>query len=256
MTFEGVSSLVAWNPYAVPGTYELAAILVVIGLGLVLLGRKIGEKQVKLPRMGKIVGIVIIIIWAISILTFLKINKDIAKHTGSAVSLGPIFPITVASAIISFGIVAYLSRKEGFVSALGNGFLAFIAGPMVFEFPFLLIVIPRVSARLIPEIIFLTPLFAIIFTTFSLLLLSSKIAITKNSIYFYSSMIFVFALWALEGYSYPTNPAAFSLNAVSKVLGFACIDAMFVTEKRKNSGGIGTEPEEKGEPRETQFAEN
>jgi hypothetical protein len=52
-------------------------------------------------------------------------------------------------------------------------------------------------------------------------------------------MIFVFAVWALAGYSYPTNPGAFALNAVSKVLGFACIVAMFVTVK--NSRGIETE---------------
>jgi hypothetical protein len=178
MTFEdgSTSSLVVWSPYAAPGTYELAAILIVIGVGLFLLGRKLGEKRVKLPRMGKIVGLIVIIIWAFSILTFLKINKEIAKHTGSAVGLGPIFPITVASAVVSFGIVAFLSRKEGFVSAFGNGFLAFIAGPMVFEFPFVLIVIPRVNAPLIPAVIFLTPLLAIIFTHFpcySYLLLGS-----------------------------------------------------------------------------------
>jgi hypothetical protein len=224
--------VIVWNSYSGPGSVVLSLILILLALGLVLAGRRM-KKDVKLPKMGKIVGVVVIIIWAFSILTFLKINRDMARYTGAAGNLGPIFPITIATAFCTFAYVAYVTRKGGVVSALGNGFLAFIAGPMVFEFPFLLIVIPQVHAPIIPALIFLIPLFTIIFTTLSLLFLSRQIALTKYSLYFYGAMIFVFALWALDGYSYPSNPTAFALNAISKVLGFASVAALFLINRNE-----------------------
>jgi hypothetical protein len=234
---------IVWSPYGGSDSLLLSLLLALIAAGLVFLGWKM-RKEIKLPKMGKIVGLVVIIIWAFSILTFLKINKDYSRYTGAATNLGPIFPITLLTAFCAFGYVAYVSRRGGFGSLLGNGFLAFIAGPMVFEFPFVLIVIPRVKAPLIPEIIFLTPLFTIIFTTLALLLLSRRIAITKYSVYFLAGMIFIFAIWALEGYSYPTNPVSFTLNAISKVLGFACVAALFSSRESRGSQKLPNEEKE------------
>jgi hypothetical protein len=185
--------------------------------------------------MGIVIGVFVVVIWAFSILTSLRINRAFARYTGSAGSLGPIFPITITTAVFTFAFVAYISRRDGIPAAFGRGFLSFIGGPMVFEFPFLLIVIPRVSAPLVPELIFLLPLFSIIFTTLSMLLLSRNIAITKYSVIFFGVMILVFAVWALEGYSYPSNPASFVLNAISKILGFASVAALFVTKRQETS---------------------
>jgi hypothetical protein len=228
-------ALVVWAPYVgSDSVFLLSAILVIVGVGLIFLGRRM-RRDVKLPRMmGRVSGAVVVVIWAISILVFLRVNRALARYSGSAATLGPIFPITLVSAICSFVFVAYATRRNGVLSALGNGFLAFVAGPMVFEFPFLLIVIPRVSAPLIPALIFLLPLFAIIFTTLSMLFFFSRsVAITKNSVFLYAAMIFVFAIWALDGYSYPSNEVSFALNAISKVLGFASVAAMFHPTKKK-----------------------
>jgi hypothetical protein len=222
--------VIVWSPYSGISSIELSAVLFFLGAILILLGWKM-RRDVKLPKMGKILGIVVIIIWAFAILTFLRINRDLSRYTGAAGNLGPIFPVTIIAAFCAFGFVAYETRGGGIKSSLGNGFLAFIAGPMVFEFPFLLIVIPRVNAPLIPALIFLVPLFTIIFTTLSMLFLSRRVALTRYSLYFYGAMIFVFGLWALEGYSYPSNPEAFALNAISKILGFASVAAMFVTKE-------------------------
>jgi hypothetical protein len=225
---------IVWPPYAGSSALLLSLLLVLVGIGLVMLGRRM-TKEVNFPKMGKIVGAIVVVIWAFSILTFLKINKDLARYTGAAGNLGPIFPITLATAFCTFAFVAYVSRRDSVLASLGNGFLAFIAGPMVFEFPFLLIVIPRVKAPLVPALIFLVPLFTIIFTTLAMLMFSRRVAITKSSVYLYAAMIFVFAVWALEGYSYPSNPTAFTLNAISKVLGFAAVGAMFVTKSPEES---------------------
>jgi hypothetical protein len=226
------AALVIWSPYEGSSVLLLSLALAVGGAALILTGRRM-TKEVELPRIGKILGVIVVVIWIFSILTFLRINRDVQRYTGSAGNLGPIFPITVISAVCTFAFVAYVSREDGIRSALGRGFLAFIAGPMVFEFPFLLIVIPRVSAPLVPALIFLIPLFTVIFTTLAMLLFSRKVAITKYSMYFYGGMILVFAVWALDGYSYPSNPTSFLLNAISKVLGFAAVGSLFVTRSQK-----------------------
>ncbi|MFI5421140.1 MAG: hypothetical protein ACHQ1H_09270 [Nitrososphaerales archaeon] len=228
------TALVVWSPYAGSSAVLLSFVLVLVGAGIFLYGRRM-KKEIKLPHLGKKLGAVLVVIWVFSILTFLRINRDQEKYAGSAGNLGPIFPITVASAIRTFVFVAYITRQDGVRSAVARGFLALIAGPMVFEFPFLLIVIPRTSAPLFPAIIFLTPFFTIIFTTLAMLFFSRKIAITRYSLYLYGAMILVFAVWALDGYSYPSNPTSFTLNAISKVLGFASVAALFAAGRRKIS---------------------
>jgi len=231
------TALVVWSPYQGSNALLLSLVLTIIGVGLILLGRKM-TKEIRLPKMGKVVGAVVVVIWIFSILTFLRINRDLERYTGSAGNLGPIFPITVITAVCTFAVVAYTSRHDGIRAALGRGFLAFIAGPMVFEFPFLLIVIPRVSAPLIPALIFLIPLFTIIFTTLSMLLFSRKVAITRYSIYFFGAMVLVFAVWALDGYSYPSNPTSFLLNSIAKILGFAAVAALFVKRSQNIDSAI------------------
>jgi hypothetical protein len=218
---------VVWPPYKGWSAIVLALILFTVSAGVLFAARRM-RKEIPLPKIGKNSGLVIFIIWAFSILFFLKINQIFAKYVGAASNLGPIFPITLLSACATFVYAAYMVRKAGPVSALGNGFLAFIAGPMVFEFPYVLIVIPQVKAPLIAQILFLAPLFAIIFTTLALLLLSRRIALTRNSVYSFAAMIFVFGLWALDGYAYPTTPLTITLNGISKVLSFLCITALFL----------------------------
>ena len=226
------TALVAWSPYEGSSRIQISLLLFLIGAALILFGWRM-KKVVKLPRMGIVLGVFVTVIWAFSILAFLRINRAVARYTGSAGNLGPIFPITIAAAVCSFASVAYTSRRDGTAPALGRGFLAFIAGPMVFEFPFLIIVIPRTNAPLIPELIFLIPLFTIIFTTLLMLLFSNRITITKYSVWFYGAMIIVFGVWALDGYSYPSNPFSFLMNAISKILGFASVATLFV--KRENA---------------------
>jgi hypothetical protein len=232
------SLVIHWNSYTGSSAILLSLVLFLIAAGFVLLARRM-KGNVKLPKMGKITLAVVVVVWAFFILTFLKINKDIAKHTGAAANLGPIFPITIITAVCTFAYVAYVCRSGGPLSALGNGFLAFCAGPMVFELPFLFVVIPQAKAPLVLELIFLTPLFIIIFTTLSLLLYSRRISITRNSVYLFAAMIFVFALWALDGFSYPSNPISFALNGISKVLGFASVAALFASKPREVSPAKG-----------------
>jgi hypothetical protein len=42
------------------------------------------------------------------------------------------------------------------------------------------------------------------------------------------AMFFVFAIWALFGFSYPSSPIPFAFNAVSKVLSFVAAITLFL----------------------------
>jgi hypothetical protein len=205
--------------------------LLVLGLGIVFLGVRM-KNPIRLPRPRNFLKIIIVIVWILSILILLRIYRILAARTHNTIAPGPILPITIAAAFATFFYVVYISRRDGLVGALGNGFIGAMAGPMVFEFPFDWIVIPLTKAPAIYVTIFFAPLFAVEFTTFSLLLLSRRISLTKYSLYSLGAMFLVFAAWAVIGFSYPSNPIAFVLNAISKVLSFTTIAAMYSTEPR------------------------
>jgi hypothetical protein len=44
-------------------------------------------------------------------------------------------------------------------------------------------------------------------------------------------MFFVFAVWALFGFSYPSTPIPFALNALSKVLSFVAGVTLFLPKR-------------------------
>ena len=230
----------AWPPYVAPETYLVALILGLIAIGLFLAARRM-KRPIPLPHPGRILKVVIVILWLIPILFFLAVIRIIAEKTHNAPSTGPILPITLASAACTFVYLAYVTRRGGALSALGNGFIGAVAGPMVFEFPFDLIVIPLLNIGKLGILVFFGPLFAVIFTTLALLLFSKRTAITKYSLYSLAAMILVFAIWALDGFSYPSDPISFVLNAVSKVLSFTTIIAMFSRDETKEEKRLSQE---------------
>jgi hypothetical protein len=234
------TALIAWDPYSGFAAVLLSLVLVAVGVSLVLLGRPL-SRDVKLPVPGMVLKVVIVLVWALSILLVLPLFRQVAAETGqSSLGTGPVFPITIASAICTFVIVAYTTRDSGMLAALGNGFAGAAAGPMAFELPFILIITPQVTTRVPhPLFLFFTFLVAIL-STLALPLFSSRFAVTRYSFYLAGAMILVFAAWALlTGYSPPSDPVSFTLNAVSKVLGFAAVAAGFMTSGRTPEGPKG-----------------
>src|SRR5690242_18145608 len=100
------------------------------------------------------------------------------------------------------------------------------AAPMIFEFPFDLIVMARTYPPLPPDpalyrVLFFAPLFLVEFTTLALLALSPMVSLSRSAFFFFALMLVVFAAWGLSGFAYPAAPVPFALNVVSKVLAFA-----------------------------------
>jgi len=231
-------ALIDWRAFSGLGSVVLAAVLLVAAAGCVLLGRKNG---VRVPRPGRAGKVIIVLAWILSILLVLPLFKEVATRTGqSAFGTGPVLPITLASAVGAFVAVAYLTRGGGLAPALGNGFAAAVAGPMVFELPFILIITPNVTTKVPHPLLLFTFFLLVILTTLCLPLFSTRFSPNRYSLYLLGAMLAVFGLWALAtGYSPPGDPVSFTLNAVSKVLGFAAVSAGFV-------GNPAVEPEPLG----------
>jgi hypothetical protein len=136
-------------------------------------------------------------------------------------------------ALVTFCIVVWLTRRSGWRVALGSGFVAACAAPMLFELPFDLIVaartVPPIPPR--PELfraLFFFPLFIVEFATVSLLTLLPPMRITRGALYALAAMFPVFALWAVFGFGYPNVPVDWTLNVISKILCFVAAVLLFV----------------------------
>jgi hypothetical protein len=185
-----------------------------------------------------------IVIWALAVETFLIALRVYAlqlRETGF-LSKGPRVQVgTYFYALVTFCIVAWLTRRFGWRVALGSGFVAACAAPMLFELPFDLIVagrtVPPIPPR--PELfraLFFFPLFIVEFTTVSLLTLLSPMRITRGALYALAAMFAVFALWALAGFGFPSGSVDWSLNVISKILCFVAAILLFVWKAPASAG--------------------
>ena len=80
-------------------------------------------------------------------------------------------------------------------------------------------------------LLFFLPLFILEIASFSLLTLSPLMKISKLTLFSLGAMFFVFAIWALFGFSYPSSPIPFALNAISKVLSFVTAITPFLPHR-------------------------
>lgn len=215
-----------WSPYTFPASIILATILLIVGIGIILLGRRI-KTGIRLPHPGKSVRVVILVVWALSLIILLPIYIMRAQIFPGAIQTGPVFPITIASAAGTFVYLAYIYRREKIRTIMGNALLGAAAGPMVFEFLFDCIVLPQIKAPISSILIFFVPLFIAVLLTLTLLLLSTRTSITRYSAYSLGAMFIAFAAWAFVGFSYPSSLLPFLFNAISKVLSFVTVAALF-----------------------------
>ena len=158
-----------------------------------------------------------------------------------------IFPITFLAAGVTFFLIT-VTGKPGGRTAVISAALAAIAAPMVFEFPFDLIVMARTYPPIPPNpalyrAVFFAPLFLVEITTLALLTWSPMVRLTRATFFAFALMLAVFAVWALDGFEYPGTPAPYALNVVSKLLAFATILTLFLPPRTQ----AGTEEPDAGQ---------
>jgi hypothetical protein len=228
-----------WNPYTGSGSIILAVVLFIITAVLVFLAFRL-RHPIGARRPGVFLGITLVLIWLLSVITFLvalivyvlALYKQIGPFTGQE---DPITPVTMLSGLVTFCVIAYLTRKSGFLVAFGSAIVGTIAAPMIFELPFDLIVMGRTNPptpEVLYTLLFFLPLILVELSSFAMLTLSPVMKLSRSTLFLLASMFLVFAVWALIGFAYPASPIPILLNVISKILAFATAISLFIPQEK------------------------
>jgi len=249
MTAEQVHATVTqdgtWVSYGGPARTVLAVVLVAAAAGAVYAGARL-RRPLRLPRPGETARTFMVVAWGVAIVAFLAcvaIYADAAArdHSFRSVPADPITPVTAGCVVAIFAAICFLGRSHGRRVMLASAAIGAVAAPMIFEFPFDLIVMARTYPAITPHpdlyrALFFAPLFLTEFMTLSLLCISPMVRLGKAAFFLFASMLTVFAVWGLEGFAYPSAPVPFALNVLSKVLAFAAALSLFLPER--DHGGV------------------
>jgi hypothetical protein len=229
-----------WVPYSGNSAIILGAVLLVIAGAFTFSGLKLKKSlNVKIP--GKATGGVLGVVWFLSILTFF-VNAGIyalllnqAKFTGT-IPDNPITKFTLSFAFLSFLIIFQINIKQGVKTAFWSAAFAAMAGPMVFELPFDLIVMGRTYPPIPPDptvlrLLFFFPLFIVELTTISLMFFSPVFKVSKFTLYSLGGLFLVFAIWGFLSFSFAYTTEFLILNVVAKALAFVTVVTLFLPEK-------------------------
>jgi hypothetical protein len=237
-----------WVPYSGNSAIILGMVLLVIAGVFTLYGFKL-KKSLSVKMPGKAVGGVLVAAWLLSILTWFvnigvyALQMQQEKLTGTLPD-NPITKFTLSFAFLSFLMVFLINRKKGGKIAFWSGVVAAMAGPMVFELPFDLIVMGRTYPPIPPDpavlrALFFFPLFLIELTTISLMFFSPLFKATKYTLYSLAGMFFVFAIWGFLGFSFAYTAEFLVLNVVAKALAFVTAGTLFLPEEDPAAETVG-----------------
>ena len=231
-----------WVSYAGSARIWLAVGLLAAAGALAYTGTRL-PLPARGTRPGRAAAIAMLGAWAATILAFLVcahiyVQRYIhAYHLTLSKAAPPdnIAPVTLAAAVAVF-IVILVRSSDDSGRGLASAALAAITGPIIFEFPFDLIVMARVYPPIPPDpalyrALFFVPLFLVEITTLLLLRLSPMVRLTRATFFSFALMLTVFAVWALTGFGYPSAPVPYALNVVSKLLAFATVLTLFLSRR-------------------------
>ena len=243
----------SWTPYAGSGSLLLALVLFLITGILIYLAMRL-QHPITVKRPGKFLGVTIVVIWLLSGVTFLVaytayilvLYQQVGHLTGPT---DPISPITDASGLFTFVVIALIAieRRSGFWVAIGSAIVGAIAGPMIFELPFDLIVMWRTyppTPAVLFTLLFFLPFFLVEITSFAMLALSPLMQLSRYTLLLLAGMFLIFAVWAIFGFAYPSAPLPIALNVISKVLAFATAISLFLPQRKAQNNAISASERE------------
>jgi hypothetical protein len=235
----------AWASYSGSAKIMLALVLLAAAGGVTYAATRL-PLPVRPARPGEAATTFMVVAWRFAIALFAACVAAYVKaahreHVFHAPPVDPITPVTLSCVGVIFVIILLISaRSLGWGVALGSAAIGALAAPMIFEFPFDLIVMARTYPPIPPHpglyrVLFFAPLFLIEVLTLSLLTLSPAVRLSKAACFSFASMLAVFAVWGLFGFAYPSAPAPFTLNVVSKILAFVVMLSLFLPHKAQAS---------------------
>ena len=235
---------VGWFSYGGAARVVLALVLVAVAAGMAGAGLRL-RVPVRLPRPGRTARALMLATWGLAIVAFLVCfgiyaHQLIQQHLIHSRPRPPILPITAACMIALFFGILYIGRSLSQEARLGSAVIGAIAAPMIFEFPFDLIVMTRTYPAVAPDpalyrVLFFAPLFLVEFTTLALLSLSPLVRLSRAAFFAFALMLLIFAVWALFGLGYPSAPLPFAFNVVSKIVAFVVALSLFLPQRGQAS---------------------
>jgi hypothetical protein len=224
-----------WVSYHGSDAILLAVLLLVVASVFVYAGKRM-HAPLRVTRPGWTAAGFMIAIWLLAIHTLLvatyvyglQVREAYPRFAAARVRVG-----TFVDALLTFFVILYLTRRWGWKVALASAVIGTAAAPMIFEFPFDLIVMARTNPPIpahptLYRQLFFMPLFLVEFSTISLLTLLPSIRVTEYSSYAVAGMFVVFAVWAALGFAFPAEPLPLALNIISKVLCFVAAIMLFI----------------------------
>ena len=228
-----------WNPYGGSGSIILAVVLLLITGVLIGSGLRL-HHRIEVKRPGIFISLALVGIWILSVLTFLVAvtmygladkNQGI-RFTGPT---NPIAPVSFISGVFAFLVIVYLARLRGPWIAIVSAIVGTLAAPLIFELPFDLIVMWRTfppDPGVAYTLLYFLPLFLIEIISFMMLTFSPIMNLSRYSLFLLGGMFFVFAVWALFGFGFPSSPLPVVFNVISKILAFATAVSLFLPAKK------------------------
>jgi hypothetical protein len=232
-----------WISYGGTARIVLAIVLLAAVIGVAYAGIRL-PLPIWPPRPGRAARAFMLAAWVFAFVAFLAcaafcIQQARREHLFHAPPTDPITPFTVIGVGLIFCII-FITSSHRWPVTLGSAVIGALAAPMIFEFPFDLIVMARTYPPIPPDpalyrILFFAPLFLIEVTTLSLLTLSPMVRLSKAALFFFALMLAVFAVWGLSGFAYPSTPVLIVLNVVSKILAFMVALSLLLPERARAS---------------------
>jgi len=234
----------SWVSYGGDARIVLAVVLLAVTGGVAYAGIRL-PLPIGLPRPGRKARILMLAAWVLAIVLVLagvgiNVHQALRDHLFRAhpVPVDPITPVTFICVGVIFFIICVNNPRGGWV-ALTSAAIGAMAAPMIFEFPFDLIIMARTTA--IPpdpalfRVLFFAPLLLVEAATLSLLALAPVVRLSRAAFFCFALMLAVFAVWGLAGFGYPSAPLPFALNVVSKILAFAAALFLFLPQRTRVS---------------------
>jgi len=236
-----------WLPYEGSAAIVLALVLLLVACGFAYAGKRL-RTPIAITRPRGVAARFIIVIWLLSGYTFfvvwfvygLQVKLAYPGFVAPRVRVGTFFP----DAPVTFFVILYLTRRWGWKVALASAIIGTAAAPMIFEFPFDLIVMMRTNPplpthpALYRQLLFL-PLFLWEFASLLALTLLPSMRVTVYACYAVAAMFAVFAVWAAFGFAFPAEPLPLALNVISKILCFVAAIMLFVWKADNEVSGAG-----------------
>ena len=235
-----------WLSYAGTARIGLAIVLVAVAAVVVYAGTRL-HRPVLPPKPSLPVKVIIVAGLGLAIVAFLlcfiAYVDGLRRHNLLRVvpkDPSPIAPVTAVCALATFVAIIFLTRSQEPPVRVASGLIGAMVAPMIFEFPFDLIVMTRVYPPIPPDpslyrVLFFAPLFVIEFLTLSLLSLIPTARLTRPTLLCFALMLLLFAAWALAGFGFPATAGYYAFNAVSKIIAFVTALTLFIPSRKPST---------------------